>query len=194
MGTLWANQELEGLCSWKQILSMARQARLARLDQQLNVETKTSDSKQEEAMCSICMAGNCAGGWTDASGNVVCCQCTAQTVSGLEKDSVCEECWAAKVEKQRFAGVAIDAHSKPKRLLIIEVKRVSDTMEDYWQRGVTMAEKQYEDLCEGIFLRNGNVDLCQSFWEQCPFRRKLLGKLWSSWAFQRQRERLCGRH
>ena len=55
MGTLWANQELEELGSWKQILSMARQARLARLDQQLNVETKTSDSKQEETMCSICM-------------------------------------------------------------------------------------------------------------------------------------------
>ena len=101
MGTLWANQELEELCSWKQVLSMARQALRARLDQQLSVETKTSDLKQEEeAMCSICVAGTCAGGWTDASGNVVCCQCTAQTVRGLEKDSVCEECWAAKVESR----------------------------------------------------------------------------------------------
>ena len=71
---------------------------------------------------------------------------TAQTVSGLEKDSVCEECWVAKIEKQRFDGVAIDAHSKPKQLLIIEVKRVSDTMADYWQRGVNVAEKQYEDF------------------------------------------------
>jgi hypothetical protein len=75
----------------------------------------------------------------DASGNVVCCQCTAQTVIGLEKDSVC---WAAKVKKQRFDGVAIDAHSKPKQLLIIEVKRVSDAMEDYWQRGVNVAGRR----------------------------------------------------
>ena len=117
---------------------------------------------------------------SDASGNVVCCQCTAQTVRGLEKDSVCEECWAAKVEKQRFDRVAIDAHSKPKQLLIIEVKRVSDMMEDYWQRGVNMAEKQYTDYAKGsriVFLQNGNADLCQSFWERCPFRRKLLEKL-----------------
>jgi hypothetical protein len=98
-------------------------------------------------MCSLCMAGSCTGGWTNESGNVVCCQCTARR---QEKDSMCEECWATRVEKQRFDGVAIDAHRKPKRLLIIEVKRVSDTMADYWQRGVDVAEKQYADLCEGI--------------------------------------------
>ena len=170
MGTLWANQELNELCSWEQTLSMARQARRARLDQRLKVETKMSDPKQEERICSICMVGNCAGRWTDASGNVVCCQCTAQTVSGLEKDSVCEECWVAKVERQRFDGVAIDAQSKPKRLLIIEVKRVSDTMADYWQRGVNVAEKQYEDLCEGI------KNSLPSEWE-CRFVPIILGKM-----------------
>ena len=184
MGTLWANQELNELCSWEQTLSMARQARRARLDQRLKVETKMSDPKQEERICSICMVGNCAGRWTDASGNVVCCQCTAQTVSGLEKDSVCEECWVAKVERQRFDGVAIDAQSKPKRLLIIEVKRVSDTMADYWQRGVNVAEKQYEDLCEGI------KNSLPSEWE-CRFVPIILGKMSiSEKAFEEAMEQL----
>jgi len=63
---------------------------------------------------------------------------------------MCEECWATRVGKQQFDGVAIDAQSKPKRLLIVEVKRMADTMADYWQRGVDVAEKQYADLCEGI--------------------------------------------
>jgi len=139
---------------------MARQARRVRLDQQLSAETRTSDLKQGEAMCSLCMAGNCTGGWTNESGNVVCCQCTAQTASGLEKDSVCEECW---VEKQRFDGVAIDAHSKPKRLLIREVA-------DYWQRGVDVAKKQYADLCEGI------KNSLPSEWE-CRFVPVILGTM-----------------
>ena len=59
---------------------------------------------------------------------VVCCQYTTQAASRRENDSMCEECWETRVGKQRFDGVAIDAHSKPKRLLIVEVKRVSDTM------------------------------------------------------------------
>ena len=111
MGKLWAKQELEELCSWKQVLRMARQARRVRLDQQLSAETRTPDLKQGEAMCSLCMEGSCTGGWTNESGNVVCCQCTARR---QEKDSMCEECWATRVEKQRFNRVAIDAHSKPK--------------------------------------------------------------------------------
>jgi hypothetical protein len=37
-----------------------------------------------------------------------------------------EERWATKVGRQRFDGVAIDTQSKPKRLLIVEVKHMSD--------------------------------------------------------------------
>ena len=75
-----------------------------------------------------------------------------------------------KGRKAEFDGVAIDAHSKQKRLLIIEVKRVSDTMADYWQRGVYVAEKQYEDLCEGI------KNSLPSEWE-CRFVPIILGKM-----------------
>jgi hypothetical protein len=63
---------------------------------------------------------------------------------------MCEECWATKVGRQRFDVVAIDTQSKQKRLLIMEVMRMSDMTEDYWQRDADVAEQQYADLCEGL--------------------------------------------
>ena len=44
----------------------------------------------------------------------------------------------------------MDTQSKPKRLHIVEVKRMADLTEDYWLRGTELAEQQYADLCEGI--------------------------------------------
>ena len=43
-------------------------------------------------------------------------------------------------------------------------------MADYWQRGVNVAEKQYEDLCEGI------KNSLPSEWE-CRFVPIILGKM-----------------
>ena len=54
------------------------------------------------------------------------------------------------VGRHRFDGVAIDLQSKPKQLLIVEVKRMADLPEDYWLRGTELAEQQYADLFEGI--------------------------------------------
>ena len=62
MGRLWAKQELKELCSWEQVLRMARQARRARLDQQPSVETRLPGLEKGEAICSLCMAGSCTRG------------------------------------------------------------------------------------------------------------------------------------
>jgi hypothetical protein len=69
-----------------------------------------------------------------------------------------------------FDEVAIDTQSKLKRLLIEEVKRMSYTTEDYWQRGEEVAEQQYADLCEGI------KSSLPSEWE-CRFVLVILGTM-----------------
>ena len=71
--------------------------------------------------------------------------------------------------------MAIDIHSKPKRLLIVEVKRMSDRQEDYWLQGAELAEQQYADLCEGI--RNS----LPPTWE-CCFVPIILGSIADAWA------------
>ena len=57
MGKLWAKQELEELCSWKQVLCMARQARRVRLDQRPSAETRTPGLEQGEEICSEISTG-----------------------------------------------------------------------------------------------------------------------------------------
>ena len=69
-----------------------------------------------------------------------------------------------------FDGVAVDTRSKPKRLLILEVKRMADEMQDYWQRGMALAEQQYADLCVGIKRS------LPSEWE-CRFVPVILGSM-----------------
>ena len=43
-----------------------------------------------------------------------------------------------------------DSRGKTKRLIIIEFKRRSDTMDNYWLEGKLEAEAQYRDLYQGI--------------------------------------------
>ena len=150
MTTLWSKEELREIVSWEQVQIMAQQARRARLNQRQEDEAGLQVAEMTGLACSLCMAPGCISNWRGASGAVVCCQCTDQTASRQGRDLMCERCWTAKIGRQRFDGVAIDIHSKPKRLLIVEVKRMSDRQEDYWLQGAELAEQQYADLCEGI--------------------------------------------
>ena len=77
------------------------------------------------------------------SGDEVCWQCTDQTAIGQIGHGhylMCEECWANKIGRQRFDGVAIHTQRKQKHFLIVEVKRMKDMTEDYWQCVAEIAE------------------------------------------------------
>ena len=170
MTTLWSKEELREIVPWEQVQIMARQARRARLNQSQEDEAELQVTETERLACSLCMAPDCISNWRSESGAVVCCQCTEQTASRQGRDLMCERCWTAKTGRQRFDGVAIDTHSKPKRLLIVEVKRMSDRQEDYWRQGAELADQQYADLCEGI--RNS----LPPTWE-CRFVPIILGSM-----------------
>ena len=150
MTTLWSKTELLEIIPWEQVQTMAQQARRVRLEYRWVDESGLQVAETAGLACSLCMSQSCTSNWLSALGMVVCCQCADQTAIRQGWDLMCEECWTAKIGRQRFHGVPIDIHSKPKRLLIVEVKRMSDLQEDYWSHGTELAEQQYADLCEGI--------------------------------------------
>ena len=79
-----------------------------------------------------------------------CCTCVRQSEGVSSSAAECDLCWEASLSQQRFDGVLLDSRGKTKRLIIVEFKRRSDTMDNYWLRGKLEAEAQYRDLRQGI--------------------------------------------
>jgi hypothetical protein len=146
MKNLWQQDELKNLCSWATVLDRTRNAR----DLRLGAEHMPVDA-EEDSVCQTC-GQRCRrpAGHGDEDMESKCCACVGRSGEGSASAAECDLCWDARLSQQRFDGVLLDSRGKTKKLIIIEFKRRSDTMDDYWLRGKLEAEAQYRDLCKGI--------------------------------------------
>ena len=146
MKNLWQHEELKNLCSWATVLDRTRNAR----DLRLGAEHMPVDA-EEDSVCQTC-GQRCRrpAGHRDEDMESKCCACVGRSGEGPTSAAECDLCWDARLSQQRFDGVLLDSRGKTKKLIIIEFKRRSDTMDDYWLRGKLEAEAQYRDLCKGI--------------------------------------------
>ena len=146
MERLWQHEDLQRLCSWGTVLARTRNAR----DLRLGAELMPVDD-EASATCQTC-GQRChrAARHGDEGVEGRCCTCVRQSEGVSSSAADCDLCWEASLSQQRFDGVLLDLRGKTKRLIIVEFKRRSDTMDNYWLRGKLEAEAQYRDLRQGI--------------------------------------------